>query len=185
MLEWISANHHGNLVVDVGGGTTDIAVISIGNSVIGKSLNVAGNKFDETIMNFLKKEYKILVGERTAEDIKMKIGCVYPHVENTSMTVRGRNAENGMPMEVEVFSKDLLPVLKNDAMKIVNTIMEVLEKAPPELVQDISNKGIYLTGGGSLLYGLDKLISENTGMNVMVADDAVSCVAIGIGKAIS
>ena len=180
MLEWISANHHGNLVVDVGGGTTDIAVISIGNSVIGKSLNVAGNKFDETIMNFLKKEYKILVGERTAEDIKMKIGCVYPHVENTSMTVRGRNAENGMPMEVEVFSKDLLPVLKNDAMKIVN-----LEKAPPELVQDISNKGIYLTGGGSLLYGLDKLISEHTGMNVMVADDAVSCVAIGIGKAIS
>ena len=110
---------------------------------------------------------------------------MYPHVENTSMTVRGRNAENGMPMEVEVFSKDLLPVLKNDAMKIVNTIMEVLEKAPPELVQDISNKGIYLTGGGSLLYGLDKLISENTGMNVMVADDAVSCVAIGIGKAIS
>ena len=98
MLEWISANHHGNLVVDVGGGTTDIAVISIGNSVIGKSLNVAGNKFDETIMNFLKKEYKILVGERTAEDIKMKIGCVYPHVENTSMTVRGRNAENGMPI---------------------------------------------------------------------------------------
>lgn len=125
------------------------------------------------------------MGERTAEDIKMKIGCVYPQVENTSVTVRGRNAENGLPMEIEIYSKDVMPALRNDAMKIVNGVMEVLEKAPPELVQDISNKGIYLTGGGSLLSGLDKLISEYTSMNVMVADDAISCVAIGIGKAIS
>ncbi len=175
----------GNMVIDIGGGTTDIAVISIGNSVVGKSINIAGNKFDSTIKNYLKKQFKILVGDRTAEEIKIKIGGVIPSLENNSMIVRGRNAENGLPMQIEITSRDLIVPLRNDAIKIVHAIMVLLEESPPELVQDISTKRIYITGGGSLIYGLDKLISECTSLNVMVADDAISCVAIGIGKSIS
>ena len=176
---------YGNLVVDIGGGTTDIAVISIGNSVISTSINTAGNKFDETIMKFIKMKYKMLIGERTAENIKMNIGCVFPRVEDKEMIIRGINLQTGLPMQMNLNSRDILQPLQNDAMKIVDGIIEALEKTPSELVEDISNRGIYLTGGGSLIYGMDKLIQQKTKIKVMVADDAISCVAIGTGKALN
>lgn len=175
----------GNLVVDIGGGTTDIAVISISDSVVSSSLRVAGNKFDRTIIKYVKNNFNLIIGERTAENIKETIGCVYPRVENITTTVRGRNAETGLPLEVEISSKDIIEPLYNDAMKIVEEIKNVLEKTPPELIEDISQRGIYLTGGGSLLFGLDKLIQEYTGIKVMISEDAVSCVAIGTGKALN
>lgn len=175
----------GNLIVDIGGGTTDIAVISIKNSVVNSSLKVAGNTFDKTIIKFMKKNYGLIIGERTAEDIKQTIGCVFPRVENISMSVRGRNNVTGLPMEIEVNSQDILQPLYNEAMKIVQEIKNVLEKTPPELIEDISQRGIYLTGGGSLLYGLDKLIQKYLGIKVMIAEDAISCVAIGTGKALN
>lgn len=175
----------GNLIVDIGGGTTDIAVISIKNSVVNSSLKVAGNTFDKTIIKFMKKNYSLIIGERTAEEIKQTIGCVFPRVENTSMSVRGRNNVTGLPMEIEVNSQDILQPLYNEAMKIVQEIKNVLEKTPPELIEDISQRGIYLTGGGSLLYGLDKLIQKYLGIKVMIAEDAISCVAIGTGKALN
>ena len=175
----------GNLIVDIGGGTTDIAVISIKNSVVNSSLKVAGNTFDKTIIKFMKKNYSLIIGERTAEEIKQTIGCVFPRVENISMKVRGRNNVTGLPMEIEVNSQDILQPLYNEAMKIVQEIKNVLEKTPPELIEDISQRGIYLTGGGSLLYGLDKLIQNYLGIKVMIAEDAISCVAIGTGKALN
>lgn len=175
----------GNLIVDIGGGTTDIAVISIKNSVVNSSLKVAGNTFDKTIIKFMKKNYSLIIGERTAEEIKQTIGCVFPRVENISMKVRGRNNVTGLPMEIEVNSQDILQPLYNEAMKIVQEIKNVLEKTPPELIEDISQRGIYLTGGGSLLYGLDKLIQKYLGIKVMIAEDAISCVAIGTGKALN
>ncbi len=172
----------GNLVIDIGGGTTDIAVISIGGSVVSSSIRIAGNKFDETIIKYVKKKYKTLIGERTAEEIKIAIGSVYPREEDVTIKVRGRNLDSGLPVEIELNDKEMLKVLLPDALKIVDCLKSVIEKAPPELVEDISEKGIYMTGGGSLLYGIDKLIEESTGIKVMIAQDAISCVAIGTGK---
>ena len=174
----------GNLVIDIGGGTTDIAVISMSSSVMSSSVKVAGNRFDETIIKFLKRKYRVLVGEKTAEQIKMTIGCVYPRVENIGMKVRGRNLTTGLPAEIEVGSKDIMQPLLNDSLKIVDAVKNTIEKTPPELVEDISNRGIYMTGGGSLLFGMDKLIEKSTGIKVIVAEDAISCVAIGTGKAL-
>lgn len=175
----------GNLVVDIGGGTTDIAVISIKNSVVSSSIKIAGNKFDKTIIKVMKRHFNIIIGEKTAIEIKERIGCVFPRVENISMSVRGRNAETGLPLEIEVTSQDIIQPLYNEAMKIVTEIKDILEKTPPELIEDISQRGIYLTGGGSLLYGMDKLIQKYTGIKVMIAEDAVSCVALGTGKALN
>ncbi len=174
----------GNLVIDIGGGTTDIAVISIGGSVVSSSIKIAGNKFDDVIMKFLKNKYNLLIGERTAEDVKMQIGSVYPREKDIDMSVRGRSLETGLPTEITVHSSELLKVLLPEALKLVECVKSTIEKAPPELVEDISEKGIYMTGGGSLLYGIDKLIQKSTGINVMIAQDAVSCVAIGTGKAL-
>lgn len=174
----------GNLVVDVGGGTTDIAVISIGGSVVSTSLKVAGDKFDSNIIKYIKKKYNVLIGERTAEDIKMEIGCVYPRKEDLSMEARGRNLNNGLPVTIKLHSSEIMEALIEPAMQIVEAVKGVLEKTPPELTADISERGIYMTGGGSLLHGLDKLIQQNTGINVMIAQDAISCVAIGTGKAL-
>ncbi len=174
----------GNLVIDIGGGTTDIAVISIGGSVVSTSIKVAGNKFDEAIIKYVKKKYKTLIGEKTAEQIKMEVGSVYPREEEVSIKVRGRNLETGLPIEIEITSQEILKVLLPEALKIVDSVKSTIEKAPPELVEDISEKGIYMTGGGSMLYGIDKLIKESTGINVMIAQDAISCVAIGTGKAL-
>ena len=174
----------GNLVVDVGGGTTDIAVISIGGSVVSTSLKVAGDKFDRNIIKYIKRKYNVLIGERTAEDIKIEIGCVYPRKEDISMEARGRNLDNGLPVTIKLHSSEIMEALIEPAMQIVEAVKGVLEKTPPELTADISERGIYMTGGGSLLYGLDKLIQQNTGINVMIAQDAISCVAIGTGKAL-
>ena len=174
----------GNLVIDIGGGTTDIAVISIGGSVVSTSIKIAGNKFDEAIIKYVKKKYKTLIGERTAEDVKTNVGCVYPREETKTINVIGRNLDSGLPVEIELNDGEILKVLLPDALKIVEAVKSTIEKAPPELVEDISEKGIYMTGGGSLLYGIDKLIQESTGINVMIAQDAISCVAIGTGKAL-
>ena len=174
----------GNLVIDIGGGTTDIAVISIGGSVVSTSIKIAGNKFDDAIIKYIKKKYKTLIGERTAEEIKTTIGCVYPREEAKKIKVIGRNLDSGLPIEIELNDGEMLKVLLPDALKIVEAVKSTIEKAPPELVEDISEKGIYMTGGGSLLYGIDKLIQESTGINVMIAQDAISCVAIGTGKAL-
>ncbi len=174
----------GNLVIDIGGGTTDIAVISIGGSVVSTSIKVAGNKFDESIIKYVKKKYKTLIGERTAENIKTTIGCAYPREETKTIKVIGRNLDSGLPTEIELNDSEILKILLPDALKIVDAVKSTIEKAPPELVEDISDKGIYMTGGGSMLYGIDKLIQESIGINVMIAQDAISCVAIGTGKAL-
>ena len=174
----------GNMVVDIGGGTTDIAVISLGGSVVSTSLKVAGDKFDEYIVKYIKKKYNMIIGERTAEDLKINIGCVYPKIQDVEMDVRGRDLTTGLPRIIAVKSSEMLEALMEPAMMIVDAVHSVLEKTPPELAADISDKGIYMTGGGCLVDGLDKLLQEKTGINVMIAQDAVSCVALGTGKAL-
>ena len=174
----------GNMVVDIGGGTTDIAVISLGGSVVSTSLKVAGDKFDEYIVKYIKKKHNIMIGERTAEDLKINIGCVYPKIQDTEMDIRGRDLIDGLPKTVTVYSSEMLEALIEPALMIVDAVHSVLERTPPELAADISDKGIYMTGGGCLVDGLDKLLQEKTGINVMIAQDAVSCVALGTGKAL-
>ncbi len=174
----------GNLVIDIGGGTTDIAVISIGGSVVNTSIKIAGNTFDETIKDYIKKKYGMLIGDITAENLKINIGCVYPRDEDISQEISGRDIDSGLPRTIEVHSSELMTILLPQVMKIVDAVKTVIEKAPPELVEDISERGIYMTGGGSLIYGIDKIISKSTGINVMIAQDAISCVALGTGKAL-
>ena len=174
----------GNMVVDIGGGTTDIAVISLGGSVVSTSLKVAGDKFDEYIVKYIKKKYNIIIGERTAEDLKVNIGCVFPKIQDTEMEIRGRDLGTGLPSTLKVRSSEMLEALIEPAMMIVDAVHSVLERTPPELAADISDKGIYMTGGGCLVDGLDKLLQEKIGINVMIAQDTVSCVALGTGKAL-
>ncbi|MCI9246260.1 MAG: rod shape-determining protein [Clostridia bacterium] len=174
----------GNMVVDIGGGTTDIAVISLGGSVVNTSLKVAGDKFDEAIVKYIKKKYNIIIGERTAEDLKINIGCVYPKIQDMEMELRGRDLTTGLPRTISVRSSEMFEALIKPAMQVVDAVHSVLEKTPPELAADISDRGIYMTGGGCLVDGLDKLLQEKTGINVMIAQDAVSCVALGTGKAL-
>ena len=171
-------------MVDIGGGTTDIAVISLGGSVESTSLKVAGDKFDEYIVKYIKRKHNIMIGERTAEDLKINIGCVYPKIQDKEMEIRGRDLATGLPKNITVYSSEMLEALIEPAMMIVDAVHSVLEKTPPELSADISNRGIYITGGGGLVDGLDKLLQEKTGINVMIANDAVSCVALGTGKAL-
>ena len=174
----------GNMIVDIGGGTTDVAVISLGGSVVNTSLRVAGDKFDEAIIKYIKKKHNVIIGERTAEELKVTIGCVYPKIQDLEMDIRGREISTGLPKTITVHSSEMMEALKEPAMMIVEAVHSVLERTPPELAADINDKGIYLTGGGCLVDGLDKLLQEHTGINVMVAEDAVSCVAIGTGKAL-
>ena len=174
----------GNMVVDIGGGTTDIAVISLGGCVENTSIKVAGDKFDEYIVKYIKKKHNMIIGERTAEDLKINIGCVYPKIQDIDMEIRGRDLVTGLPKTVTVYSSEMLEALIEPAMMIVDAVHSVLEKTPPELAADISDKGIYMTGGGCLVEGLDRLLQEKTGINVMIANDAVSCVALGTGKAL-
>lgn len=175
---------YGNMIVDIGGGTTDIAVISLGGSVVSTSLKVAGDKFDEAIVKYVKRKYNVIIGERTAEDLKVNIGCVYPKIQDAEMEVRGRDLITGLPKTLIIRSSEMMEALEEPAMQIVESVHSILEKTPPELAADISDKGIYMTGGGSLVDGLDKLLQEKTGINVMIAEDAISCVAIGTGKAL-
>ena len=183
----------GNIVVDIGGGTSDIAVISLGGPVVSESVKVAGDDFDEAVIRYMRKKHNLLIGERTAEDIKIGVGCVYKRPENLVMEVRGRNLVTGLPKTVQVTSDETMEAFADAASQIVNAVHNVLERktnntkytteqTPPELASDIYERGIILTGGGSLVYGLDKLIEEKTGITTMVAEDPLSCVAIGTGR---
>ena len=174
----------GNMVVDIGGGTTDIAVLSLKDIAVSTSIKVAGDVFDESIVKYIRRKYSILVGERTAENIKMKIGCVYPREEKLSMQVKGRSLLSGLPSVFELTSDEILEALKEPAQQIYDAVHSVLERTPPELIGDISTNGIVLTGGGSLVYGMDKYISKLSGIPARVADDPVCCVAKGTGKAL-
>lgn len=174
----------GNMIVDIGGGTTDIAVISLGGSVVSSSLKVAGDKFDEYIVKYIKKKHNIMIGERTAEDLKVNIGCVYPRIQDVEMDIRGRGLIDGLPKTITIKSSEIMEALQEPTYQIVDAVHSVLEKTPPELSADISDRGIYMTGGGCLVNGLDKLLAQETGINVMIAEDAISCVALGTGKAL-
>lgn len=176
---------YGSMIVDIGGGTADIAVISLGGSVKSTSLKVAGDRFDEAITRYVKKKRNVVIGERTAEDIKINIGCMYPKPVIETMLVKGRDVSTGLPVEIEINSEEIYEALKECANIIVDGIHSVLEETPPELSADISERGIYITGGGGLIWGLDKLIEERTGIQVMISEDAQSCVAVGTGKALN
>jgi len=174
----------GSMVVDMGGGTTDIAVISLGGTVVSTSIKIAGDKFDEAIVRYMRKKHNIMIGERTAEELKINIGTVYPRVQEVTMDIRGRNLISGLPKTITITSSEIMEALEESISSIVEAVHSVLERTPPELAADISDRGIVMTGGGSLVYGLDKLLQEKTGINVIIADDAVSCVALGTGKAL-
>jgi len=174
----------GNMVVDIGGGTTDVAVLSLGNIVYSQSIRVAGDKFDEAIAKYVRKQFNVMIGERTAEEVKIKIATAYPKERQLEMEVKGRNLVTGLPINLKLTSQQTFEAIEEPVNDILDCIFHVLEKTPPELSADISDRGIVMTGGGSLLNGLDKLISEKTKLPVHVAEDAISCVAIGTGKAL-
>lgn len=173
----------GNMVVDIGGGTTDIAVISLGGMVVSESLRIGGNKMDEAIVRYIRRNYNLMIGERTAEEIKIKIGSVIPPKEPLTMTIKGRDLIDGLPKVVTINDAEIREPLAEPVMNIIEGIKRVLEKTPPELISDIIDKGIVLTGGGSLLRGLDELLKEVIGLKTVIADDPLCCVAIGAGKA--
>ena len=174
----------GVMVIDIGGGTTDIAVISLGGIVASTSVKMAGDKFDEAIIKYMRKAHKLYIGERTAEELKLTIGTAYPREETVSKECRGRNLVTGLPKSVDVTSEEMMDALEEPLYAITEAVHNVLERTPPELAADISNSGIIITGGGALLYGIDKRIEERTGIKVIVAEDPKSCVAIGTGKAL-
>lgn len=172
----------GNMIVDIGGGTSDIAVISLGGTVVSQSIKIAGDDFDEAIVRFMRKKHNLLIGERTAEDIKIKIGTAYRRPQVETMDVRGRNLVTGLPKTVTVTSEETEEALKDTTSQIVEAVHSVLEKTPPELAADVADRGIVLTGGGALLRGLEELIEEKTGINTMTAEEPMTAVAIGTGK---
>ena len=172
----------GNMIVDIGGGTADIAVISLGGTVVSTSVKVAGDDFDEAIVRFMRKKHNLLIGERTAEEIKIQIGCAYKRPELVAMDVRGRNLVTGLPKTITITSDEILEALREPAMQIVDAVHNVLERTPPELAADVYDRGIVMTGGGSLLSGLDALIEEKTGINTVIAEEPLTAVAIGTGK---
>lgn len=172
----------GNMIVDIGGGTSDIAVISLGGTVVSASIKIAGDDFDDAIVRYMRKKHNLLIGERTAEDIKIRIGSAYPRPESVSVDVRGRNLVTGLPKTITVTSEETEEALKDTTSQIVEAVHSVLEKTPPELAADIADRGIVLTGGGSLLYGLEELIESKTGITTMTAEDPMTAVAIGTGR---
>jgi len=174
----------GSMIIDVGGGTTDIAVISLGGIVVSTSIKIASDTFDEAIVRYMRKKHNIMIGERTAEELKINIGAVYPRVQEVTMEVRGRNLISGLPKTITVSSSEIMEALEESVSAIVEAVHSVLERTPPELAADIGDRGIVMTGGGSLIYGLDKLIQKETGINVVIAEEAISCVALGTGKAL-
>jgi rod shape-determining protein MreB len=174
----------GNMVVDIGGGTTDIAVISLGGIVTSESLRVAGNRIDEVITRFIKSSYSLMIGDRTAEEIKIRIGSVYPSDQETYLTVKGRDMVAGLPKTIEVCAGEIREALAEPVTQIVEKVKRVLEKTPPELSADIMERGVVLTGGGALLRGLDRLMAAAIGIPVYVAEDPLSCVALGTGRAL-
>ena len=174
----------GHMVVDIGGGTSDIAVISLSGVVESASIKVAGDQFNESIVKYMRRKHNLLVGERTAEQMKMQIGCVFPPEEEMTMEVKGRSLITGLPELISVSSAEMLEAFEEPVERIMEEVHLVLEKTPPELVADISNNGIVMTGGGSLVYGFDKLVTARTGIHTTVADDAISCVVLGTGKSL-
>ncbi len=172
----------GNMIVDIGGGTADVAVISLGGSVVSTSIKIAGDDFDEAIVRFMRKKHNLLIGERTAEDVKINIGTCYPLPAPETMDVRGRNLVTGLPKTIEVSSEEMEEALREPTSNIVEAVHSVLEKTPPELAADVADRGIILTGGGALLRGLEELMEDRTGINTMTAEDPMTCVAIGTGK---
>ena len=175
----------GSMVIDIGGGTTEMAVISLAGVVFSKSIRIAGDEMDEAIINYLKKTYNLMIGERTAEDIKVKIGSAYPLDEELTMEVRGRDLVAGLPKMITVSSEEVRESLAEPIAQIVEAIRITLERTPPELSADLMEKGLIMAGGGSLLRGLEKLISEETGLPVHVAEDPLTAVAMGTGKVLS
>ena len=171
----------GNMIVDIGGGTTDIAVISLGGVVASASIKVAGDTFDDAIVKYVKKKYNVLIGERTAEEIKTTVGSVVDTGEDIKIEVRGRNLMTGLPKKIEITPKETVDVLQETAVLITDAIHGVIEKTPPELVGDIYSNSIVLTGGGALMRGMPQLIEEKTGIPAIIAEDPTSCVAIGTG----
>ena len=174
----------GSMIIDIGGGTTDIAVVSLGGIVVSSSIKTAGDKLDEAIVRYMRKQHNLMIGERTAEEMKIKIGTAYPRETKVSMDVRGRNLISGLPKTITITSEEMMEALKESIAHIVEEVYAVLEKTPPELVSDISERGIVITGGGGLVHGFDELLNKKIGINIIIAQDAVSCVAIGTGKAL-
>ena len=176
------AEPSGNIIVDIGGGTTEVAVISLGGIVVSHSLRIAGDELDEDIVNYVKKEMGLAIGETTAEEIKKNIGCATPLMTTETMEIRGRDLNTGLPKNVIITSEQVEQAIKESIMEIVDIIKQTLEKTPPELASDIMEKGIVLAGGGALIKNLDKLLSEKTGMPVFVAEEPLDCVVKGTGK---
>ena len=174
----------GHLVIDIGGGTTEVAVVSLGGVVESESIKTAGDAFDEAIVRYVRRKHNILIGERTAEQMKMQIGCVFPKDEETTIEIKGRCLMTGLPKTITVTSTEMLETFEEPVERILEAIHGVLERTPPELVADIANNGIVMTGGGSLVDGFDKLITARTGIHTVVAENAISCVAIGTGKSL-
>ena len=172
----------GNMIVDIGGGTTEVAIISLGGMVLSNSIRVAGNELDEAIANYIKKAYNLLIGERTSEEIKIRIGSAFPLPKEESMEVKGRDAVTGLPKTLKITSEEVREAMSGDISSIVHLVISTLEKTPPELASDIVDRGIVLAGGGSLLRGLDKLLLKETGLPIIIADDPLRCVVLGTGK---
>lgn len=174
----------GSMIVDIGGGTTEVAIISLGGIVTSKSLRVAGDELDQSIINYIKKEYSLMIGERTAENIKVELGSAYETDEDKTMEIRGRDLITGLPKVITISEKEVREALSEPVISIIEAIKTTLEKTPPELAADIMDKGIMLAGGGALLRGLDQLINEETHMPVHIAESPLDCVAVGAGKAL-
>lgn len=175
----------GNMIIDIGGGTTEMAVISLAGIVFSKSVRIGGDEMDEAIINYLKKNYNLMIGERTAEEIKIKIGSAYPLEQELTMDVKGRDLVAGLPKTVTISSEEIREAMSEPIAQIVEAVRITLERTPPELSADLIEKGIVLAGGGSLLKGIDKLISEETGLPVHLAEDPLTAVALGTGKVLS
>jgi rod shape-determining protein MreB len=175
----------GHMVIDIGGGTTDVAVLSLGETVVTESVRVGGNNFDEAIVRFIKKEFNLLIGERTAEELKIKVGTAFPGNRELEMEIRGRDMVSGLPRSIMAGSHHVLAAIQEPLEAIVQCVRHILEITPPELAGDIIDHGIVMTGGGAILDGLDRLISQETGVNVFVAENPVACVALGTGKALA
>lgn len=174
----------GNMIVDIGGGTTEVAVISLGGIVVAKSLRIGGDEFDEAIIQYVKKEYNVMIGERTAEEIKIQIGSAYPLPQEIDVEVRGRDLLTGLPKDIVVSSEEIRAAIEEPVAAIVQTIKETLEETPPELASDLMDRGMFLAGGGSLLRGLDQRLRDETGMPVHLTEDPTTCVVRGSGRAL-
>ena len=175
----------GHMVVDIGGGTTDIAVLTLNGVAVSSSIKVAGEEFDEVIARHVRRRHGVVIGQVTAEDIKIQIGCVFLRPEDVAMTVKGRDAKTGMPREITLLASEIYEVLRRPARQIADEVLSVLEETSPELVSDISETGITLTGGASQIWGMDALLTERTGIPTAVADDPDSCTAYGCGKSLA